>query len=238
LAADLSSASADATWHTPKAETAAEQRANVGRDSVAAPTSEVSAAAFAHAPSAVRGSPDPARTTLSETWAAFSFADSFPDPVELDFASFTQPHAHNSLSLGTLDDARIHSSPNDIGGSSSGSAAGSPVSAGSAGSLMFDPLNLGNGLSGLVSNGSAGGASLTASPSLSSSLPPGVLALTTPVANAPGSPNAPVTNPNSSLITHDSSPGIDPNSAPPPDRPLLLTGQGNDPLPDLGVDCT
>jgi len=186
LAADR--AAADATWHSPLLE----HPSAVG--GISNPSHETNG-------TLVRGSPDPAPAateglpqhsspTPSETWTAFSSADFFPDPLALDFPSFTQSHARNSLSLGTLDDAR--SSPSDSGGSSSGSAAGNPVSAGSAGSLMFDPLNLGNGLSGLVGNGPAGGLSLAPSPPLSSSLPPGVLPLTTPVANAPGSPSTPL----------------------------------------------
>jgi hypothetical protein len=73
------------------AETDAERRVNVARNSVAAPTSEVSAAASAHAPSTVRGSADSALATLSETWAAFSSADSFPDPLALDSSHSRSP---------------------------------------------------------------------------------------------------------------------------------------------------
>jgi hypothetical protein len=50
-----------------------------------------------------------------------------------------------------------------------------------------------------------------------------------PVANAPGSPDIPLTT-NHSPLTN---PTIDPNGAPPPDRPFELIGGGNDFLPDL-----
>jgi hypothetical protein len=205
LAADHTSGFADASWHSPKTETVGMQGPTVGPSVVPG------------SPSVVRGSPDPAPAateslpqhsspTTSDSWAAFSTADFFSDPVALDFPLFTQPHARNSLSVGTLDEAQVRSSPNDSGDSSSGSAAGSPVSAGSAGSLMFDPLNLGNGLSGLVGNGPANGPSLAPSPPLSSSLPPGVLPLTTPVVNAGGSDNGPLTTNHSPLTNPPTNP--------------------------------